>query len=140
VTKATDGHKATVHRFYELMNARKFDEMWALFAPDAKWGGGGTPPAISAGIDQMRMVIVDPMPIFVSGGIDFTLHDLIAEDDRVAAEVESHAELVSGAVYNNHYHMLFRFRDGQIIEVREYGDSLHAHQVFGDIVPSLQSP
>jgi uncharacterized protein len=125
-------NRMVVQRFYQLMNDRRFDEMWLLFADDAKWGGGGTPPKTSAGIEQMRQVIVDPMPVFVDGGIHFTLHTLTAEDDRVAAEVESYAELTDGAVYNNHYHMLFFFRDGQIIEVREYGDTLHAKEVFVD--------
>jgi uncharacterized protein len=139
MSAASDRNKETVRRFYELMNARQFDDMWALFSDDAKWGGGGTPPPIQASVEQMATIIVDPMPIFVTGGIAFTIHDMIAEDDRVAAEVESHAELVSGAVYNNHYHMLFRFRDGEITEVREYGDTLHAHEVFGNIVSELQT-
>ena len=68
----------------------------------------------------MSQIIVDPMPVFVDGGIHFTVHSLTAEDDRVAAEVESLAELTSGAVYNNHYHMLFFFRGDKIVEVREW--------------------
>ena len=77
-------HRATVVRFYELMNARRFEEMWALFADDAVWSGGGNPPARVSPIARMREIIVDPMPIFVTGGIDFTLHSMTAEDDRTA--------------------------------------------------------
>ena len=117
---------------YRLMNARRFDEMWALFTPDATWGGGGNPPALLAPVDQMRQIIVDPMPVFVGGGIHFTLHAMTAEGDRVAAEVESYAELVSGPVYNNKYHMLFEMADGRIRGVKEYGDTLHAKEVFVD--------
>ena len=73
----------------------------------------------------MKPVIVDPMPIFVDGGIQFTVHSLTAEDDRVAAEVESYAPLVNGKVYNNHYHMLFVIRDGKIAIVKEYADTAH---------------
>jgi ketosteroid isomerase-like protein len=124
--------KAAVLAFYSLMNERRFDEMWALFDPDAIWSGGGHRPKFSAGIDHMKTVIIDPIPIFVTGGIEFTVHGMIAEGDRVAAEVESYAELVNGAVYNNNYHMLFRFRGPKIIEVREYADTLHAKEVFVD--------
>ena len=81
----------------------------------------------------MRDLIVDPMPIFVGGGIDFTLHGTTAEQDRVAAEVSCRAELVNGAVYANQYHMLFRFRNALIIAVKEYNDTLHAHEVFGSL-------
>jgi len=130
--------KRLVAEFYELMNARRFTEMWSLFADDAVWTSGGRNPRFSAGIASMKEVIVDPMPIFVTGGIQFTVEDMIAEDDRVAAQVESYAELVGGGIYNNRYHMLFRFRGPQIVEVREYGDTLHAKQVFVDsgLVPA----
>ena len=126
-------HRATIERFYALMNERRFDEMWGLFAADATWSGGGNPPARTNPVARMQEVIVDPMPIFVTGGIDFTLHTTTAEDDRVAAEVSCHAELVNGKVYANQYHMLFRFRDGEIIEVKEYNDTLHARETFGDL-------
>lgn len=125
-------NKQLVAEFYRLMNERSFDRMWALFTPDATWGGGGTPPAMNASIDQMRQIIVDPMPVFVDGGIRFTLHAMTAEADRVAAEVESYAELVSGPVYNNHYHMLFEMSGDRIRAVKEYGDTLHAKEVFVD--------
>lgn len=126
-------HRAVVEQFYALMNERRFDEMWALFSDDAVWSGGGNPPARVSPIARMQEIIVDPMPIFVSGGIDFTLHSMTAEDDRVAAEVSSHAELATGKVYANQYHMLFRFRDGAIVEVKEYNDTLHARETFGDL-------
>ena len=58
---------------------------------------------------------------------------LTAEADRVAAEVESYAPLVNGKVYNNHYHMLFEIRDGKITVVKEYADTAHAREVFGNL-------
>ena len=133
VTERAAELRRRVSEFYELMNARRFAEMWLLFAPDATWSSGGRDPRFVAGIDAMKALIVDPMPIFVTGGIQFTLDAMTAEGDRVAAEVESYAELVNGRVYNNRYHMLFRFRGSQIVEVREYGDTLHAKEIFGDM-------
>ena len=126
-------NRATIERFYALMNERRFDEMWELFSDDATWSGGGNPPARINPIAKMQAVIVDPMPIFVTGGIDFTVHALTAESDRVAAEVSSHAELTTGAVYANQYHMLFVFRGPEIVEVKEYNDTLHAREVFGSL-------
>jgi len=126
-------NRATVERFYALMNGGRFDEMWRVFTDDATGAGGGNPPAKVNPISVMQELIVDPMPIFVTGGIDFTLHAMTAEGDRVAAEVSSHAELTTGAVYANQYHMLFVFRDGLIAEVKEYNDTLHAREVFGSL-------
>ncbi len=118
-------NKALVLAFYRLMNERRFGEMWELCAPDGLWGGGRAATDDFAPIERMKAVIVDPMPVFVGGGIQFTVHSLTAEDDRVAAEVESYAPLVNGNVYNNHYHMLFVIRDGKIAIVKEYADTAH---------------
>jgi uncharacterized protein len=128
----TEENRAIIERFYELMNSRRFEQMWALCSSDAQWGGGGNPPKGMGSIERMRQIIVDPMPIFVGGGIQFTLHAMTAENDRVAAEVESYAELTNGGVYNNHYHMLFVLRERKIVEIKEYGDTLHARRVFVD--------
>ena len=90
-----EANKAVVRELYRLMNERAFDEMWELFTPDARWGRGRHDTTDAPGIDRMREVMVDPMPVFASGGIEFTVHSLTAEGDRVAAEVESHAPLVT---------------------------------------------
>ena len=56
-------------------------------------------------------------------GIRFTVKAMTAEGERVAVEAESEGLHVSGKVYNNEYHFLFRFRDGKIIEYKEYMDT-----------------
>ena len=130
---SVEENKALVLDFYRLMNARQFEQMWELFTPDAKWGGGLASTDDFAGIERMKAIMVDPMPVFVDGGINFTVHALTADGDRVAAEVESYAPLVNGKVYNNHYHMLFEIHDGRIAIVKEYADTAHARDVFGDL-------
>lgn len=56
-------------------------------------------------------------------GIRFTLHELTAEDDRVAVEASSEGMHVSGQRYTNQYHFFFRFRDGKVVEFKEYMDT-----------------
>jgi ketosteroid isomerase-like protein len=126
-------NKALVEEFYRRMNERRYADMWELFTGDAKWGGGRASTDDFGSIEGMKAIMVDPMPIFVDGGIDFTVHATTAEGERVAAEVESHAPLVNGKVYNNHYHMLFEIRDGKIAVVKEYADTAHARDIFGDL-------
>lgn len=50
---------------------------------------------------------------------------MIAEGNRVAAEVESDGLHVSGKRYQNRYHFLFTIDDGKITAVKEYMDTLH---------------
>jgi ketosteroid isomerase-like protein len=68
--------------------------------------------------------------IFVGGGT-MTPLVLTGEDDRVAITAESHGVTPDGRTYTNSYHYLFRFRDGQIVEVREYMDTQSAAEFFG---------
>jgi ketosteroid isomerase-like protein len=48
---------------------------------------------------------------------------MIAEGERVAVEAESLGNHASGQVYNNLYHFLFEFQDGQLLRLKEYMDT-----------------
>jgi ketosteroid isomerase-like protein len=56
-------------------------------------------------------------------GIRFVIKAMTAEDDRVAVEAESEGMHVSGRLYGNQYHFLFRLRDGKVVELKEYMDT-----------------
>lgn len=56
-------------------------------------------------------------------GIRFTIKNLTAEADRVAVEAESLGAHASGRTYSNQYHFLMRFRDGKVVEFKEYMDT-----------------
>ena len=68
--------------------------------------------------------------IFV-GGARMTPLVLTAEDDRVSMTAESIGVTPNGRTYTNVYHYLFTFRDGKILEVREYMDTQAAAEFFG---------
>ena len=90
-----------------------------------------TPGILAVGSSRtVSPVLVSIFNIFPEGLI-FTLYGMTAEDDRVALEAESHGVHKSGKQYNNHYHFLFRIRDGKIAEIKEYADTAHARDVLG---------
>ncbi|WP_157631303.1 nuclear transport factor 2 family protein [Catelliglobosispora koreensis] len=60
-------------------------------------------------------------------GLTYTVGALIAEQDRVAAEVGSTGVHLNGKPYANHHHFLFTVRDGQIVVANEYMDTKHLH-------------
>jgi ketosteroid isomerase-like protein len=64
------------------------------------------------------------------GRLQFTIHSMTAEADRVAVEAESSGVHASGKPYNNHYHFLFTVRDGKITGVKEYLDTMHTQAVI----------
>lgn len=63
-------------------------------------------------------------------GITFTVTSMIGEGDRVAAQVQAHAELPDGTWYRNSYHFLCEIDGARLRRVWEYGDTLHAQRVL----------
>jgi uncharacterized protein len=54
------------------------------------------------------------------------LTNLVTSGDAVAIEWHAIVKSVTGKAYDNEYAFFFKFRDGLIVSVREYFDSLHA--------------
>jgi len=69
-------------------------------------------------------------------GIRFEIHEITAEGDRVAVEAESFATHVSGKFYNNKYHFLMKFRDGKLLQFKEYMDT----EMVTDVLCGGQRP
>jgi hypothetical protein len=57
---------------------------------------------------------------------------LVAEGDTVVAEVRGNVMVRSGARYDNHYCLVFRFRDDRIAEVVEYCDTDLVERTLGN--------
>jgi uncharacterized protein len=70
-------------------------------------------------------------PSIFAGGSRMTPLVLTAEDDRVSMTAEAIGDTPDGRTYTNVYHYLFTFRDGKIVEVREYMDTQAAAEFFG---------
>jgi uncharacterized protein len=78
---------------------------------------------------ELRQIIARNTDLF-EAPVKLTVTALTAEGDRVAAEVEGHAQLKNGKVYANLYHFLFIVRDGKIQVGKEYCDFGYAADVF----------
>jgi uncharacterized protein len=55
----------------------------------------------------------------------------IADDDHVAVEARGDMRSKAGVKYDNEYCLIFRLRDGKIVEMREYCDSVLTESVLG---------
>lgn len=127
-------NKHIVRKFFGYFELSDIDSVLNLMAEDATWWVNGKPHLFAgSGIKTKRQMekIWHDMYSTLDGVLRMTLIDMLGEDDRVAAEVRSHASLKSGKVYENDYHFLVRLRDGKIVEVKEYADMMHAAEVFG---------
>lgn len=73
---------------------------------------------------------LDALFALFDGGLRMEVKSLIGEGDTVAVEARSDGTTKSGKRYENEYHLLLRIREGEIIEIREYTDPMHAVEVL----------
>jgi hypothetical protein len=116
-------NKALVRGFFAAMNAADSAAIVDAYAEDgAVWTSGRTLISGTFAKAQIREAsgrIFEAFP----HGIEFTIHGITAEGERVAVEAESRGMHVSGKLYNNLYHFLFQFRDGKLVRLKEYMDT-----------------
>ena len=119
----TARNKKLVEDFFDTLNRGDVPALVAAYAEDGGLTTMGN-TLISgtytrAQIQQAAGSIFDVFP----KGLRFTVKAMTAEGERVAAEAESEGLHVSGKHYSNQYHFLFRFRDGKVVELKEYMDT-----------------
>jgi ketosteroid isomerase-like protein len=74
--------------------------------------------------------LLQDLKVSLPQGLKMTIHNVIGEGDRVALEAESSGPHISGKMYNNKYHFVFRFQNGKIVELKEYMDTEHVTDVL----------
>jgi len=60
----------------------------------------------------------------------------VADDDVVVIEARGEMTSRTGVPYNNEYCLIYRLRDGKIVEITEYNDSVLCERVLGSFSAS----
>lgn len=110
-------------------DAAVFDE---LLCDDATFWTCGKPHLFPAAGRKTRAEIVAYMatPSPFDGGGVYRLGTVIAEGDHVMVESYNGGKSFDGRDYENTYIYLFTFRDGKVLEMKEYFDTLAAVDFF----------
>ena len=126
-------NKALVAEMFARLSASDIDGVLALMTDDVAWRIAGKPELTPVhGIhDKARLrKLFGRMVAQLTGGFHMTVIDMIADGDKVAAEVESSGDLTNGRAYRQQYHFAITCRDGKIARVHEYLDTHHAFDVW----------
>ncbi|HEY2107418.1 MAG TPA: nuclear transport factor 2 family protein [Candidatus Binataceae bacterium] len=126
----TSENKQIVTEFFSHSSAGRRPQAIELLTEDATWWAPGVGVMSKPQFAQM----MGYMDKILKGPVQITFKRMTAEEDRVAAEAESDADVVNGKHYHNTYHFLVVIRDGKIREVKEYNDTRYAMEVFGDLI------
>ncbi|MEM1111187.1 MAG: nuclear transport factor 2 family protein [Pseudomonadota bacterium] len=126
----SEQNKSLVAQFFDILNRNDIAAMLDLYAEDARVTTmGSTLISGTFGKDKVAAAASGALDVFPEG-LKFEVLDVVAEGDGVAVEAESRGEHVSGKTYNNLYHFKFRFRDGKLLELKEYMDTEHVTDVL----------
>jgi ketosteroid isomerase-like protein len=125
-------NKAVVAQFWQHFSNSDFDAALALLSDDATWWIAGTTDISGTYSKAEFAALAKGIGENTENGIEVKALRVTAEDDRVAVEAESYGKLKNGKVYNNFYHLQHVVRDGKLTEIKEYLDTQHVQDVFGN--------
>lgn len=116
--------------FFADVDAGRAEQAFARLAPDVAyyliapvpWGGVFDRDGLTRAAMSVFERLATPLRLSVD--------TLVAEGDRVVAEVRGHAPTKAGGTYANQYLFLYRVSDGVIVEAKEFLDSA----MFVDLV------
>lgn len=116
-------NKELTRAFFDLMDKGDADAIADTYADDGYVQTmGNTLISGKRGKEETRVFAGGILSAFPEG-LKFIIHSMTAEADRVAVEASSKGMHVSGTVYTNEYHFLFRWRDDKLVELKEYMDT-----------------
>ena len=133
-------NKALVKKFFAAWSRSRFDQVREMLDLDGQWWTLASRSSRSVRDQLARIAALSSET--TTGYIEFDVGPLTAEDDRVAAVVESHAQFPEQGSYDNLYHFLFEIHQDRITRVWVYYDTALANRVLrgqGSTTPPVAS-
>jgi ketosteroid isomerase-like protein len=129
----TEESRKVVLKYHEHLRDRQIPETLAMLKDDVDWWIIGKPHHYPPGGSKTKEEVADIFR-FLDANLPnwfvMKLQNVIAENDRVAVEWESHAITKDGRTYANNFSFIFVVKDGKIVQVREYCDLRHVNEVL----------
>lgn len=107
-------------QFVEAMGRNDAQGFAETLAPDAvaiamgttNFAGKRTREMMVGGVEQFKQILPE--------GLQFEVVGTIVDGDRVAVEAKGNGTTAEGKPYHNNYCFVLAFRDGKIVEAKEY--------------------
>jgi len=123
-------NKEIVVKFFEFISDGKTADAFELVDGNVNWWIPGELPFSGNKTKQEYLQVVSAIKNGFPTGFKLIVTSSISEGNKVASEVESFGVHKNGKNYNNKYHFLFEIKDGKIVSVKEYMDTLHLFQLL----------
>jgi ketosteroid isomerase-like protein len=126
----SERNKQVIKDYWAAIMAGDMERMLSFIADDAKLQTIGDMPICGF---RSKRDFIDAMLImsrtFAGPGV-VHLGEIVAEGDVVIAEAEGHYKTTEGRDYNGQYIYVYYVRDGKIVGLKEYADTLHSYEMF----------
>jgi len=119
-------NKRIVTSFFDTLNKQGFPDAIGSLPIECTWWSAGkarTQPEMAEMVAQLKDVFAGPLTMEIL--------NITAEEDRVAVEAQSSADLTNGRHYRNSYVFLFFLENGKVTRIREHADTFRAAKAFG---------
>lgn len=127
-------NKAIIRSFFDALQSQGLGVAVQKYGtPDFVWWAAGL-GEVQEKADQIGSIVGQQLD---ANGMRLEMLNMTSEGNRVAVEAEAFATLKSGVKYNNHYHFLFFLHDGKVRKMKEYHDTQHAAEVWGEWFSAL---
>lgn len=83
------------------------------------------------GKSAVKADLLKPLQAVLDGPSRLSASRFIAEADCVVVQARGNMHTKAGAPYCNSYCMIFRLRDGRVVEITEYADTALIERVLG---------
>jgi uncharacterized protein len=128
-----EDNRRLIERFNAHFEHSDIDGAMELLTDDCIWWVNVKPHPFPVAGDKTKSEYAELMHEIhdsLEGGRRREVVGMVAERDRVAAELRAHANTKTGKTYENRYHRLYTIRDGRIAGAREYTDLLTVGEAF----------
>ena len=120
-------NKEIVSDFFERFSEGETDAAFEMVSDDVRWWVPGDLPFSGTKTKAEYLQVVAAIQTGFPGGLQLNPTSMIAEGNKVAVEVASYGDHVSGKTYTNAYHFLITVEDHKLVDVKEYMDTLHLY-------------
>ncbi|MFT4572030.1 MAG: ketosteroid isomerase-like protein [Hyphomicrobiaceae bacterium] len=125
-------NKQLVEDYFRAVSTGDNARVAEIFADDIVWWVPPASPMAGTyeGKEAVFGMFASGVDLYAPEPMKIEIKGMVADDDKVAAEVEITAKTAKGGDYHNHYHFLFGIVSGQIKLVKEYVDTLYAQRTL----------
>lgn len=124
-----DTNKKIILEFFAV--AEQGGDIMAYLSDDLEWWVPDSCPVAGTYKKADLPEVLGPIFGMLKAPPKFTINHITAEENRVAVDCQSTAEMKDGSPFGNTYHFLFILEGGKIKVVKEFLNTAYISRVLG---------